>query len=297
MNWKYAGSWNKQDRNQTTHYHFIDILKKPIEIYIFIDPLCPECWALEPYIKKLSIEYGRFFTVRTVISGQADNSRREICDKPRQLKDIWEKTASRTGMPCDGDIWMENPIHYPRLASIAIKAAELQGKKAGKRFLRKLQEMVFLEKLDISQEHVLLDVADQIHLDVEEFQEDLYSCSSKKALKCDHKITKEMEVDDLPTMVFFNESEDEAGLKISGTFPYEVYVKILKQMLQKEPLPAKKPKLLDFISYYHFVGTKEVAVVYDWSIEKAEKEMKKLQLKQLVEKVPVKFGCFWKYAK
>ncbi|GAB2532942.1 DsbA family protein [Gracilibacillus alcaliphilus] len=295
MNWKSAGSWNKQDRNQTTHYHFIDILKKPIEIYIFIDPLCPECWALEPFIKKLSIEYGRFFTIRTVLSGQALCANRESFEKPRQLKDIWEKTANRTGMPCDGDIWVENPIHQPRLASIAIKAAELQGKKAGKRFLRKMQEMAFLDKQNITQEENLLTVAKRVHLDLDEFRNDLYSCSAKKALHCDIKITKEMEVDELPTMVFFNESEDDAGLKISGSYPYEVYVRILKQMLQKEPLPAKKPKLLDFISHYNFVGTKEVAVVYDWSMEKAEKEMKKLQLKQLVEKVPVKFGCFWKY--
>ena len=32
------------------HCHGSD--KKPIEIYMFIDPLCPECWALEPIIKK-----------------------------------------------------------------------------------------------------------------------------------------------------------------------------------------------------------------------------------------------------
>ncbi|MED4970817.1 DsbA family protein, partial [Parageobacillus toebii] len=42
---------------------------KPLEIYLFIDPLCPECWGLEPIIKKLIIEYGRFFTLKHVLSG------------------------------------------------------------------------------------------------------------------------------------------------------------------------------------------------------------------------------------
>lgn len=32
-----------------------------MEIYMFVDPLSPECWALEPAIKKLKIRYGRFF--------------------------------------------------------------------------------------------------------------------------------------------------------------------------------------------------------------------------------------------
>jgi len=44
--------------------------KKPIEIYMFIDPLCPECWALEPILKKLQIEYGRYFSIKHVLSGR-----------------------------------------------------------------------------------------------------------------------------------------------------------------------------------------------------------------------------------
>ncbi|MFC4403256.1 ClpXP adapter SpxH family protein [Gracilibacillus xinjiangensis] len=297
MNWNSAGSWQPQDRNQSTRFHFIDVLKKPIEIYLFVDPLCPECWSLEPYIKKLTVEYGRFFTIRPVLSGQLTNLHRDKFERPRKLKDIWEKTANRTGMCCDGDLWIENPIHYPKLTSIAVKAAELQGKKAGKRFLRKIQELAFLEKKDISSEEILLQCAEQIQLDSDEFKSDLYSHSAAKALQCDLKLTKEMEVEYIPTMVFFNESDEEAGVKISGIYPYDIYVKVLKQMLQKDPLPAKKPELIDFLTQYEFVATKEIAVVYDWTMEKAEKEMKKLQLKQLVEKVPVKYGCFWKYIK
>nr|WP_184246669.1 ClpXP adapter SpxH family protein [Gracilibacillus halotolerans] len=278
-------------------FHFIDLIKKPIEIYVFVDPLCPECWSLEPYIKKLTIEYGRFFTIRNVLTGKLSNTNADKFEKPKKLKDIWEKTASRTGMSCDGDLWIENPIYSSEISSIAIKAAELQGKKAGKRFLRKMQEQAFLNKQDISNEEVLLNCAESIRLDISEFKKDLYSNTSKKALQCDVKITNEMEVEYIPTMVFFNQSEEDEGLKISGIYPYDIYVKVLKQMLQKEPLPAKKPSLEDFISQYDFVATKEVAVVYDWSTEKAEKEMKKLQLKRIVEKVPVKYGYFWKYAK
>ncbi|MCT2535660.1 DsbA family protein [Aquibacillus koreensis] len=266
-----------------------------MEIYVFVDPLCPECWSLEPYLKKLFIEYGRFFTIRTILSGQLTTLNKDKFDKPKQLKDIWEKTASRTGMSCDGDLWIENPISFPWIASLAIKAAELQGKKAGRKFLRKMQEYVFLEKKDVSKEAVLLTCAEEAKLDVDEFKNDLYSSSSKKALQCDLKLTKEMDVEYIPTLVFFNESEEEEGLKLSGLYPYDIYVRVLKQMLQKEPSPAKKPPLEDFLLHYDFVGTKEIAVVYDWSIEKTEKEMKKLQLKQTVEKVPVKYGCFWKY--
>ncbi|XGA32987.1 DsbA family protein [Virgibacillus sp. CBA3643] len=266
-----------------------------MEIYVFVDPLCPECWSLEPYLKKLSIEYGRFFTIRPIVSGQLTTLNKEPFDKQRKLREIWEKTAKRTGMSCDGDLWIENPVSFPWVASLAIKAAELQGKKRGRIFLRRVQENLFLKKQNISEEDVLIQCAKEAKLDISEFQEDLYSESAKKALQLDLKLTREMEVDYIPTIVFFNESIEQEGIKISGLYPYDIYVLVLAEMLQKEPIPSEKPPLEDFLSFYGVVGNKEISVVYDWTHAKTEKEMKKLQLAQKVERIPVKYGSFWKY--
>jgi predicted DsbA family dithiol-disulfide isomerase len=293
-------SWNQTElssthANTSGNYSFFDVLQKPIEMYVFVDPLCPECWALEPYIKKLSIEYGRFFTVRPIVSGHINTLNRDQFDKPKRLRDIWEKTAKRTGMSCDGDLWIDNPITSPWLASIAIKAAELQGKKAGRQFLRKIQEEAFLNKQDISDESVLLKCAERANLDTAEFQSDLYSSSAKKAFQCDLKLTQEMEVDYIPTIVFFNQMVEEQGIKVSGLYPYEIYVRVLQEILRIHPIPSEKPSLEDFLAHYNIVGSKEISVVYDWSQAQTEKEMKKLQLKQIVERIPVKYGSFWKY--
>ncbi|MEC5423594.1 ClpXP adapter SpxH family protein [Virgibacillus sp. C22-A2] len=279
----------------STSYSFFDFVQKPIEIYVFIDPLCPECWSLEPYLKKLSIDFGRFFTIRPIISGHLNTLNKDQFDKPRKLKDIWEKTAKRTGMSCDGDLWIENPISFPWIASLAIKAAELQGKKAGRVFLRKVQENVFLNKQNISDEDVLIKCAEEAKLDISEFRNDLYSTSAKKALQCDLKLTQEMEVDYIPTIVFFNQLVEEQGIKISGLYPYDIYVRVLKEILQKDPIPSEKPPLEDFLAFYGTVGNKEISVVYDWTLSKTEREMKKLQLRQKVKRIPVKYGSFWQY--
>ncbi len=77
----------------------------------------------------------------------------------KNLAQVWEKTASRSGMSCDGSLWFENPLSSPYTASIAIKAAELQGRKLAIRFLRKLQEFVFIGKKDISNIEVLTECA------------------------------------------------------------------------------------------------------------------------------------------
>jgi predicted DsbA family dithiol-disulfide isomerase len=75
--------------------------KKPIEIYMFIDPLCPECWALEPILKKLQIEYGRYFSIKHILSGRLADLNLSKKKSFENIAQVWEKTASRSGMSCD----------------------------------------------------------------------------------------------------------------------------------------------------------------------------------------------------
>ncbi|MCM2533681.1 DsbA family protein [Neobacillus pocheonensis] len=269
--------------------------KKPIEIYRFIDPLCPECWAIEPILKKLQIEYGRYFSVKHVLSGRLANLNLSKKKNYEHIAELWEKTASRSGMSCDGNLWFENPVASPYIVSIALKAAELQGRRAGIRFFRKLQEVLFLDKQNISNFVVLKECAQSLGLDVEEFISDIHSDSAAKAFQCDLKITSEMDVQEIPTLVFFNENVEDEGIKITGSYPYEVYVQILEEMLSEKPVLSPPPPLETFIKFYKFVASKEIAVVYNMSISQVEREMKKLLLKQIVEQIPAKYGTFWRY--
>ncbi|MFE0507403.1 ClpXP adapter SpxH family protein [Peribacillus butanolivorans] len=275
--------------------HCYDIGKKPIEIYVFVDPLCPECWGLEPIIRKLQIEYGQLFSLRHVLSGKIDSLNMGKNKNYENLAQVWEKTASRSGMSCDGSLWLENPISSPYSASIAIKAAELQGRKLAIRFLRQLQEHVFIGKRDISNIEVLTNCAKTVGLDVEEFLHDINSSSAAKGFQCDLKITSEMEVTEIPSLVFFNQNIEEEGIKVSGVYSYEVYVQILEDMLNGLPAPAEPPSLEEFLSCFKLVATKEIETVYNMNKNNVELEMKKLVLKQVAEKIPAKYGTFWRY--
>ncbi|MEJ9229413.1 DsbA family protein [Peribacillus butanolivorans] len=275
--------------------HCYDIGKKPIEIYVFVDPLCPECWGLEPIIRKLQIEYGQLFSLRHVLSGKIDSLNMGKNKNYENLAQVWEKTASRSGMSCDGSLWLENPISSPYSASIAIKAAELQGRKLAIRLLRQLQEHVFIGKRDISNIEVLTDCAKTVGLDVEEFLHDINSSSAAKGFQCDLKITSEMEVTEIPSLVFFNQNIEEEGIKVSGVYSYEVYVQILEDMLNGLPAPAEPPSLEEFLSCFKLVATKEIETVYNMNKNNVELEMKKLVLKQVAEKIPAKYGTFWRY--
>lgn len=268
---------------------------KPLEIYMFIDPLCPECWALEPALKKLQIEYGQYFTLKHVISGSLATLNKGKRKSFEKLAHSWERTGSRSGMSCDGALWLENPVSTPYAASIAIKAAELQGRRFGMRFLRKLQELLFLQKQNVSSESVLIECANKAGLDVNEFINDLHSESAAKAFQCDLKITVEMDVDMIPTLVFFNGNIEEEGIKITGYYPYNIYVRIIHEMLGEAVDPTPPPPLETFLDMFKFVASKEISVVYNMPVNEVEREMKKLLLKQKVQQVRVKHGSFWKY--
>jgi predicted DsbA family dithiol-disulfide isomerase len=284
---------NQEVPNSPHHCHGSD--KKPIEIYFFVDPICPECWALEPLLKKLRIEYGRYFSIKHVLSGKLANLNISKKNSFENMAVQWEKTASRTGMSCDGNLWIENPISSPYIASVAIKAAELQGRRHGIRFLRKLQEVLFLEKQNISNLEVLKECAQNVGLDVDEFISDLHSESAAKAFQCDLKITVEMDVQEVPTLVFFNENTEEEGIKITGAYPYEIYVQILEEMLSEHPNQSPLPPIETFMRFFRLVGSQEIAVVYNMSIAEVNREMKKLLLKQMVAQIPAKHGTFWRY--
>lgn len=282
-------------RTKKVQCSYFDLLKKPIEIYLFIDPICPESWALNPYIKKLQLEYGRFFTIRPILYSKLLRFNQQIIDYPDNLLQLADKINQQKRHFFDRNSLSKRPIKYPADIYFAIKAAELQGIKAGRRYLNKVQEKLFLSNSDISIDEGLIQIASETNLDVEEFKRDLHSNSAKKALRCDLKLSREMEIDQTPSIVFFSESEEDEGLKISGSCGYDIYVRVLTTLLQKEIKPIDKPDLVDFISFYRFISSEEIAIIYDWTLKKAEREMKKLQLKQIVSQVRVNNNDYWHY--
>ncbi|WP_237718727.1 ClpXP adapter SpxH family protein [Alkalibacillus haloalkaliphilus] len=290
-----ADVMNNLASNDNSQVDFCNLLNKPVEIYLFVDPLCPDCWSFEPYIKKLAMEYGCYFKLRTIVTGKSTEMNVPTLKRTKSHFS-WRKVSRRTGMNCDNG-FESNPVSTPILTSLAIKAAELQGQRLGTKYLRKLREYLFLDRQNISDENVLIEVAEKVNLDVEEFKKDLHSKTAKKALKCDIHVAREMEVEQTPAMVMFNREKEEDGLKVCGLYNYDTYIRALFEVMDRKPRPSVKPELIDFLNHFEFVASKEVSVVFDWSEEKTEKELKKLQLSRNVDRFPVKHGTFWKYIK
>lgn len=254
------------------------LLNKPIELYIFLDPLCSACWDLQPIIRKLQVEYGQYFTIRTVLSTQLP-----------KLNTVWKKPSEAILQDkCDF-----TDLDHPVLPSIAVKAAEFQGKRAALRFFNKIQEHLFLKTKNVTSFSVLQELANEVNIDVYEFTNDFQSKDCVRSFQNDLSITSEMEVTSFPSIVFFNENIDDEGIKVSGIYSYEIYVEILREMLYEEPQKQHPPTLEKLFKRFHSLTTSEIACYYNISETQAEREMKKRLLLQQVERLVLQDTVFW----
>lgn len=281
---KYFSQSDTSANDQNTN-----LSQKPIEIYYFINPLCQKSWSLEPYLKKLAIEYGRYFTLRPLITkdfftaNRADTSYINICP----IKQIQFMTYQH--------IEHKKESLSPRIIALAIKAAELQGKSAGRKFLQKLQHALLLKDIRLYDKSLLYRCAKLTKLDIAEFKKDLFSKTARKALLCDLKIAHEMDVKHAPTIVFMNSLLDEQGIKVPGLYSYDIYSHVFIKTLKDNPVREDAPLLYEYIAHQEMVTTEEISIVYDWSLKKAENELKKLALQQIVRMKKVDSTILWTY--
>ncbi len=246
----------------------VDAINKPIIIYAFINPLSHACWSLEPLIKKMVLEYGDYFTVRPVISFGASSNEKKIKTSVSFLK---------------------------QNLGLAIKAAGLQGNRAGRQFLEKVQEAHFLYDDDVLNEKVIMNYASQIDLDLNEFENDLYSSVAKKAYQADIKLTKEMNIKELPSLVFFSKHNEMHNLKITGLADYESYVYLLYKLLNKKLEAKSKPPVELFLKEQGLLTIENIAFIYDWTIDQAKIKLNELKLTGQIKEVTLLTQKYWTY--
>ncbi|GGA17960.1 ClpXP adapter SpxH family protein [Psychrobacillus lasiicapitis] len=255
------------------------LVNKPLEMYVFLDPLCSACWDMQPIIRKLQVQYGQYFTIRTVLSTQLNNLN-TVCNTSKE-----EKKQIHCEFP---------DIEHSVFPSIAVKAAEFQGKKAALRFFNKIQEYLFIKTKNVTSLSVLQEIASKVNIDVEEFTQDFKSKECARSFQSDLSITSEMDVSTFPSIVFFNENIEDEGIKVSGIYPYEIYVQILQEMLYEKPEVQQPPALEKLFDRFHSLTTNEIASYYNISDQQAERELKKLLLLQKVERLVLPDVVIWR---
>lgn len=267
---------------------------KPVKIIYFTDPICSSCWGIEPQLHRLKLEYGHVVEVEYRMGGLLpgwDNFNGGGIQNPADVAVHWEEASRHYQMPIDGDVWIEDPLSSSYPPSIAFVAAQLQDKEKASRLMRRLREMVFMEKRNISKWEVISEAAKNVGLDVQQLRTD-YDGKAQQLFKEEMASGRKMGVRGFPTLIMSNAQNEQSV--VYGSRPYEQMEQVILQLYPNAQKKTYDNSAESLLKFFGTLTTREFAELSGQSMVAAEKVLSKLAADQKILKQESKNGPLWK---
>lgn len=266
--------------------------KKPVKIIYYTDPICSSCWAIEPQLRKLKLEYGKSIEIEYRMGGLLPDWSYNSggISKPSDVARHWDEVSVYYDMPIDGDVWLEDPLPSSYPPSIAFKAAQLQDNEKAILFLREIREMVFLKKRNITRWEHLESAASNVGLDIVRFKK-AYEGEAKELFNKDLQLGRELGVRGFPTM-FFTGAAGDTGL-VYGSKPYSFYENAILKIRSDISKNRYDKSWYALFSTYHSLTAKEFAELTGTARAESEKVLDELTTNGKLDKLVTKNGAIW----
>lgn len=271
--------------NETT---VIKSENKPVKIIYYTDPICSSCWGIEPQLRKLKLEYSKYFEMEYKMGGLLPDWSYNSggISKPSDVAHHWDEASQHYQMPIDGDVWLEDPLNSSYPSCIAMKAAQIQSKEKAVIFMRILREKLYLEKKNIAKWENIAEAAKIANLDIARLKSD-FEGDAKKLFQEDLNLARTLGVRGFPTLFFADENNNQ--LTVYGSKPYAHYENALLALY-----PEAKKKIfknenpLSLFEIYPTLAPKEYAVILDISYNQAEEILDELFKDGKLGKISIK---------
>ncbi|MDN3724115.1 ClpXP adapter SpxH family protein [Aequorivita sp. SDUM287046] len=287
-----TGMCETTDGNTATSSNSVQSGKKSIKLIYYTDPICSSCWGIEPQLRKLKLEYGNTIEIDYRMGGLLPDWSYNSggIGEPSDVASHWDEVSAHYDMPIDGDVWLEDPLDSSYPPSIAFKAAQIQGQDKAILFLRKIREMVFLQKKNIAKWEHLAAAAKTVGLDVEQLKSD-FDGKAKTMFEEDLKLGKELGVRGFPTIFFVDNSGKQEI--VYGSRPYPFYEMAI---LKLNPNATKSEYRKDWetlFSKYHSLTAKEYSELSGTPRSESEAVLNELSNTGHLKKFSTKNGSIW----
>jgi len=266
---------------------------KTIKIIYFTDPICSSCWGIEPQLRKLKLEYGAYFDLEYRMGGLLpswDIYNSGGISKPSDVAHHWDEVSRHYDMPIDGDVWLEDPLPSSYPPSIAFKAAQMQDPAKAVLFLRKLRELLFLQKKNITRWAFVQQAATAAGLDPVQLKAD-YEGDASRLFQADLSLAQQLGVRGFPTLLLSNTAGQES--KVYGFRPYEEF----EQAILKLDAQAVKKEIdtswEGLFGHYPTLTTKEFSVLSGKTRQDAEMFLMQLYDQKHLKVMDTKNGRMW----
>lgn len=278
--------------NHPTTEVSLKVQQKPVRILYFTDPICSSCWGIEPQLRKMKLEYGDLIEIEYHMGGLLPDWSYNSggISKPSDVAHHWDEVSGYYEMPIDGDIWLEDPLPSSYPPSIAFKAAQIQDQAKAVLFLRRIREMVFLEKKNITKWEHLESAASEVGLDTQKLKTD-YEGKATKDFQDDLNLSRQIGVRGFPTLFFTN--KEGSQIILNGAKPYEQFERNITTLhaAAAKKTYQKTPK--ELFNHYPTLTAKEYAILADVSVAEAKQILQQLADNQKLKKTNTKNGALW----
>lgn len=275
---------SKSINTATTH--------KPIKLIYFTDPICSSCWGIEPQLRKLKLEYGHVLELEYRMGGLLPNWNYNSggISKPSDVAHHWDEMSQYYDMPIDGGVWIEDPLYSSYPPSIAFKAAEMESQEKAVVFLRKLRELVFLKKKNISKWDSIVEAAHKVDLDIEKLKQN-YNGEGRNLFEEDLALAQRFGVRGFPTMIFV----DRFGMqeRVYGSKPYQVFENTLLKLQPSVHKLTYNTNWLDLFQHYPTLTSREFAELSGMERRASELFLQNLHENGKLLKLQIKSGTLW----
>lgn len=288
-----AGTCNLPEQLHTPLANSISISDQKIKILYFTDPICSSCWAIEPFLRKLKLEYGDFFELEYRMGGLLPSwsaYKGSDVKKPEDVAAHWEHASQHYDMPIDGDVWLEDPLHSSFPPAIAFKAAQLQDAGKAITFFRRMKEMVFLEKKNITRIDHLKTAASQTGLNPEQLAFDMLGAAAAD-FENDVRLARSFGIKGFPSILFSN--TDQQSYLVYGFKPYEEFEQAIQRWNPEAVKRTINTNYLSLFSCFPTMTTKEYAVLTHKNKAEAETFLNQLFELDRLNRYRSKSGFLW----
>ncbi len=268
-------------------------VKKEIQVLYFTDPICSTCWLMQPALRKIKLEYDDNVNIKYCMGGLLpswENYNKGKIQKPSDAAKHWEEVSALHETPLDGDVWIEDPLNSSYPPSIAFKAAQLQDTAKAILFLRRIKEMVFVEKKNIVKWEFLKNAAIEVGLDSARLLRD-FDGRAKDDFKKDLALAAQLGVTNFPTLFFSNRANKQYIIK--GYQAYEKFEKILQMLIPDVQKKAIDPIPQKLFAAFPSMTEMEFAFLSDIPKDEANKILVDLWEKGSIGKYEGQKGCIW----
>ncbi len=196
------------------------------EVIFVGDPMCSWCYGFGPELTKLREELkGVPFSM--IMGGLRDG---EIFDEAKLKNHLgyWQAVHEATGLPFDATALSQEGFNYTtEPACRAVVTVRSLDKSKEYAMYSALQKAFYAEGSDVTQEDVLVEVAESVGVDKTLFAEKLQSEGMYKAAQADKQKARTYGVSSFPTLIIIDKQGHMS--QIRGYKKYEELVALMKR--------------------------------------------------------------------